>query len=145
MFRTALLRSARQIVRAAPRCATPIARPAARGSLFQIQQAAPAVRFQAVRCYSASAGLSRDEVVGRIMDLLKNFDKVQDLSKLNPESHFVNDLGLDSLDTVEVVMAIEEPETERFANLISVKQAVDYIMAQPDGKPSLTTCRKSSN
>ena len=28
--------------------------------------------------------------------------------KLNPSSHFVNDLGLDSLDTVEVVMAIEE-------------------------------------
>jgi acyl carrier protein len=28
--------------------------------------------------------------------------------QLSPESHFTNDLGLDSLDTVEVVMAIEE-------------------------------------
>ena len=28
--------------------------------------------------------------------------------QLNPESHFHNDLGLDSLDAVEVVMAIEE-------------------------------------
>ena len=28
--------------------------------------------------------------------------------QLNGESHFHNDLGLDSLDTVEVVMAIEE-------------------------------------
>jgi NADH dehydrogenase (ubiquinone) 1 alpha/beta subcomplex 1 len=28
--------------------------------------------------------------------------------QLNVESHFHNDLGLDSLDTVEVVMAIEE-------------------------------------
>lgn len=28
--------------------------------------------------------------------------------QLNGESHFNNDLGLDSLDTVEVVMAIEE-------------------------------------
>jgi len=28
--------------------------------------------------------------------------------QLNAESHFHNDLGLDSLDTVEVVMAIEE-------------------------------------
>jgi hypothetical protein len=28
--------------------------------------------------------------------------------QLNPSSHFSNDLGLDSLDTVEVVMAIEE-------------------------------------
>ncbi|MCJ1338499.1 Acyl carrier protein, mitochondrial [Bachmanniomyces sp. S44760] len=42
------------------------------------------------------------------MDLLKNFDKVNDASKLSNTSHFSNDLGLDSLDTVEVVMAIEE-------------------------------------
>lgn len=28
--------------------------------------------------------------------------------KINETSHFTNDLGLDSLDTVEVVMAIEE-------------------------------------
>lgn len=28
--------------------------------------------------------------------------------QLNGEAHFHNDLGLDSLDTVEVVMAIEE-------------------------------------
>lgn len=28
--------------------------------------------------------------------------------QLSPTSHFSNDLGLDSLDTVEVVMAIEE-------------------------------------
>lgn len=30
------------------------------------------------------------------------------LLKINGTSHFANDLGLDSLDTVEVVMAIEE-------------------------------------
>lgn len=28
--------------------------------------------------------------------------------QLSAQSHFTNDLGLDSLDTVEVVMAIEE-------------------------------------
>ncbi|KAF2273927.1 ACP-like protein [Westerdykella ornata] len=137
MFRTALLRSARQVIRSAPRCQAPIARPIARGSLVQIQQIAPSARFQAVRCYAASAGLSREEVLGRIMDLLKNFDKVTDVSKLNAESHFNNDLGLDSLDTVEVVMAIEEefsieiPDKEADA-IHSVKQAVDYILAQPD-------------
>ncbi len=30
------------------------------------------------------------------------------LSQIKPAAHFANDLGLDSLDTVEVVMAIEE-------------------------------------
>ncbi|KAF2244609.1 acyl carrier protein [Trematosphaeria pertusa] len=137
MFRTALLRSARQAIRAAPRCQAPIGRPVARSSLFQAKQITPAARFQAVRCYASSSGLSKDEVEGRIMDLLKNFDKVQDTSKLNGESHFHNDLGLDSLDTVEVVMAIEEefsieiPDKEADA-IHSVKQAVDYILAQPD-------------
>lgn len=76
MFRTALLRSARQAIRVAPRCQTSIARPAARSSLFQSKQITPATYFQAVRCYSASAGLAKAEVEGRIMDLLKNFDKV---------------------------------------------------------------------
>ena len=77
MFRTALLRSARQAIRAAPQCQTSIARPAARSSLFQSKRKTPAAYFQAVRCYSAHAGLSRDEVQERILDLLKNFDKVK--------------------------------------------------------------------
>jgi NADH dehydrogenase (ubiquinone) 1 alpha/beta subcomplex 1 len=33
--------------------------------------------------------------------------------QLSPTSHFSNDLGLDSLDTVEVVMAIEEVILQR--------------------------------
>ncbi|KAF1834315.1 acyl carrier protein [Decorospora gaudefroyi] len=137
MFRTALLRSARSAVRAAPRCQAAMARPVARTAFFQPKPMTPSVYCQAVRCYAASAGLSQEEVLGRIMDLLKNFDKVQDTSKLNLESHFHNDLGLDSLDTVEVVMAIEEefsieiPDKEADA-IHSVKQAVDYIVAQPD-------------
>ncbi|KAF2631653.1 acyl carrier protein [Macroventuria anomochaeta] len=135
MFRTALLRSARSAVRAAPRCQASIARPAR--AFAQPKQIIPAAYVQAVRSYASSAGLSQDEVQGRIMDLLKNFDKVQDASKLNGESHFHNDLGLDSLDTVEVVMAIEEefsieiPDKEADA-IHSVKQAVEYILRQPD-------------
>jgi hypothetical protein len=54
-----------------------MARPVARTSFFQPKQITPPTYFQAARCYSASAGLSQDEVTGRIMDLLKNFDKVR--------------------------------------------------------------------
>ena len=53
-----------------------MARPVARSAFAQPRQITPSVYFQAVRCYAASAGLSQDEVTGRIMDLLKNFDKV---------------------------------------------------------------------
>ncbi|KAJ9667904.1 mitochondrial acyl carrier protein [Coniosporium apollinis] len=86
---------------------------------------------------SVASGLSKEEVQGRILDLLKNFDKVSDASKLSPTSHFSNDLGLDSLDTVEVVMAIEEefsieiPDKEADA-IHSVDKAVEYILSQPD-------------
>ncbi|MCC5815908.1 MAG: acyl carrier protein [Leptospira sp.] len=31
-----------------------------------------------------------------------------DESEVNPEAHFIDDLGADSLDTVELVMALEE-------------------------------------
>jgi len=92
---------------------------------------------QVIRSYSAPAGLTKTEVEGRIVDLLKNFDKVSDASKLNGTSHFSNDLGLDSLDTVEVVMAIEEefsieiPDKEA-DSIHSIEQAVEYILSQPD-------------
>lgn len=71
------------------------------------------------------------------MDLLKGFDKVTDQAKVSAQSHFSNDLGLDSLDTVEVVMAIEEefsieiPDKEADA-IHSIDKAVDYILSQPD-------------
>ncbi|XTI86223.1 acyl carrier protein [Cenococcum geophilum] len=138
MIRTTLLRSARTAARSAPRWQSPIAKPVARSSLFQSKQVTPVACFQAVRCYSAHGGMSKDEVQGRILDLLKNFDKVSDTSKLSPTSHFSNDLGLDSLDTVEVVMAIEEefsieiPDKEADA-IHSVDKAVEYILSQPDG------------
>ena len=50
------------------------------------------------------------------------------------ESSFVEDLGADSLDTVELVMALEEEfETEipdeEAEKITTVQQAVDYIKA----------------
>ena len=50
------------------------------------------------------------------------------------EASFVDDLGADSLDTVELVMALEEEfETEipddQAESITTVKQAVDYINA----------------
>ncbi|KAI4791196.1 acyl carrier protein [Aureobasidium sp. EXF-8845] len=137
MFRLAVARSARCLAQAAPRVQAPLTRRVAPSSFLPSTTAAPSTFVSAVRCYSAHAGLSKDEVSGRILDLLKNFDKVSDASKLSAQSHFTNDLGLDSLDTVEVVMAIEEefsieiPDKEADA-IHSVNQAVEYILSQPD-------------
>jgi len=90
-----------------------------------------------IRFYSAPASLSKEEVEGRIKDLLKGFDKVTDQSKVTGTSHFTKDLGLDSLDTVEVIMAIEEEfnieiPDKNADNIHSIDQAVGYIVSQPD-------------
>jgi len=50
------------------------------------------------------------------------------------ESTFVDDLGADSLDTVELVMALEEEfeceiPDEEAEKITSVQQAIDYIKA----------------
>ncbi|KAH8302996.1 hypothetical protein KR044_012901 [Drosophila immigrans] len=62
---------------------------------------------QSVRSYSAKPPLSLKLINERVLLVLKLYDKV-DPSKLNVNSHFINDLGLDSLDHVEVIMAMED-------------------------------------
>ena len=52
--------------------------------------------------------------------------------EVKPEASFVEDLGADSLDTVELVMALEEEfETEipdeEAEKITTVKLAIDYI------------------
>lgn len=56
----------------------------------------------------------------------------QDIEDVKPESEFINDLGADSLDTVELMMALEEKfdleiPDEDAEKLKSVKEATDYI------------------
>ena len=55
-------------------------------------------------------------------------------SQVTPEKAFVADLGADSLDTVELVMALEEEfETEipdeEAEKLATVQDAIDYVLA----------------
>jgi len=77
MFRTALVRSARCLAQAAPRAQVSVARRVVPSSFVQSRSAAPSAMVPSIRFYSAHAGLSQDEVQGRILDLLKNFDKVR--------------------------------------------------------------------
>ncbi len=52
--------------------------------------------------------------------------------EVTESASFVDDLGADSLDTVELVMALEEEfeceiPDEEAENITTVKQAVDYV------------------
>ncbi|XP_034251409.1 acyl carrier protein, mitochondrial isoform X1 [Thrips palmi] len=59
------------------------------------------------RFYSGAPPLTLDLIRDRTLLVLKLFDKINP-EKLTVDSHFINDLGLDSLDHVEIIMAIED-------------------------------------
>ena len=57
-----------------------------------------------------------------------------DVSTIKNEAAFVDDLGADSLDTVELVMALEEEfncqiPDEAAEKITTVQQAIDYVNA----------------
>lgn len=71
----------------------------------------------------------------------EHYDKIKEIiidklgvteGKITKDAKFIEDLGADSLDTVELIMQFEEefgieiPDTDA-ENLLSVSQAVDYI------------------
>ena len=72
---------------------------------------------------------------------MSTFDKVKEVvidklgvdeAAITEKAHFVNDLGADSLDTVELVMALEEEFDLEIADedaekISTVNEAVEYI------------------
>jgi acyl carrier protein len=57
--------------------------------------------------------------------------------EVKSDSSFVDDLGADSLDTVELVMALEEEfeieiPDEEAEKITTIQQAVDYISSNAD-------------
>lgn len=78
------------------------------------------------------------------MDTEEIFDRVQEIvaqqlgvdkSQVTKKANFADDLGADSLDTVELVMAIEEEfsieiSDEAAENIANLEQAVEFIKSQ---------------
>ncbi|KAH6767548.1 mitochondrial acyl carrier protein 1 [Perilla frutescens var. hirtella] len=94
-------------------------------------------RLTAVRSMSSHGDdhLDKQQVIDRVLDVVKCFPKV-DPSKVTPDVHFQKDLGLDSLDNVEIVMALEEefkleiPDKEA-DKIDSCQLAIEYIHNHP--------------
>ena len=75
-----------------------------------------------------------DDVPNRVKKIIVNHLGVSE-SKIQDNAKFIEDLGADSLDTVELVMAFEEefnceiPDSSA-EKIITVKDAVDFIQKQ---------------
>lgn len=74
------------------------------------------------------------DIESRVINVTAQVLKV-DQSKVTPDSSFTNDLGADSLDSVELMMAFEAEfqsnnlniPDEDAAKIATVRNAIDYI------------------
>lgn len=106
-------------------------RQALRASRLQASRIAFAPRIISPVRFYAVAPISKDEVTNRAFEALKTVAALQE-SKLSLDASFQKDLGLDSLDTVEALVALEEEFDLEIPDKISdeiktVGEAVDYI------------------
>ena len=70
-----------------------------------------------------------------VEEKVKNIVAVQlsiGVDEINNESSFIDDLGADSLDTVELVMSLEEEfdieiSDDEAENILTVQSAIDHI------------------
>lgn len=72
------------------------------------------------------------DVFEKVKTIVVDQLEVEDPDKVTPEADFANDLGADSLDVVELVMALEEAfdieiPDEHAEKIQTVGDAVDYI------------------
>jgi len=75
--------------------------------------------------------MDKDEILGKVKKITSEQLGVEE-SQVTPEAKFIDDLGADSLDTVELVMALEEEfdleiSDEEAEKLITVQKVVDYL------------------
>lgn len=79
--------------------------------------------------------MSSDEIFEKVKGIVVEQLSLEDDSKVTPDANFANDLGADSLDVVELVMALEEEFSieipdEAAEGIATVQAAVDYIKEQ---------------
>ena len=75
--------------------------------------------------------MSQQETFERVQKIVAEQLGV-DPGEVTPQANFANDLGADSLDTVELVMALEEEfdieiPDDAAEKMMTVQEAVDYI------------------
>ena len=114
-------------------------RPAVARPVLAARPAAVAA-FAGARSLSAKTDtfLPVDQVAERVLQVVKQFPKV-DPKKVTASANFESDLGLDSLDAVELVMLLEEEfvlsiPDDQAEKIISVADAIKFISTHPQAR-----------
>jgi acyl carrier protein len=86
-----------------------------------------------VGCRCKGGTLAVTSIEQRVKDIIVEQLGVEE-DEVSPEASFIDDLGADSLDTVELVMAFEEEfnieiPDEDAEGISTVQEAIDYIKA----------------
>jgi acyl carrier protein len=77
--------------------------------------------------------VERDELLNKIKNIVADKLSISE-NQITEEASFIDDLGADSLDTVELVMALEDEfdldiPDEEAEKLNTVGKAIDYVVA----------------
>ncbi len=95
--------------------------------------------FEEARKYWTPQLLNPEDVQRRVVAVVKAFEKVDHPEKVTPQSHFQKDLGLDSLDTIDLLMEMEDefvvevPDLE-LEKIRSISEAISYFSTHPYAK-----------
>ena len=78
---------------------------------------------------------SKDEISQKLIEVVKNFVKGESSQNITADSKFHKDLGLDSLDTVELIVSIEEEFDTEIPDdvadrLTSIRETIDYLASK---------------
>ena len=89
-----------------------------------------------IRNYSGAEPMDLETIKQRVLLVLNLYDKINP-EKLTVDSHFYKDLGLDSLDHVEVIMAMEdefgfEIPDDHGEKLLTPQQIIRYVADHED-------------
>ncbi len=75
------------------------------------------------------------EIADKVKNIIAEHLGIDDLGKLTNDAKFIDDLGADSLDTVELVMAFEEAfeveiPDEKAETILTVGDAIAHLEAK---------------
>ena len=75
------------------------------------------------------------EVSEKVKKIIAEHLGIDDMSKITDDAKFIDDLGADSLDTVELVMAFEEAfdveiPDEKAETILTVGDAISHLESQ---------------